>query len=245
MAILLTGGLGKLGRQLGRVLPESVTYVPTHQALDITNIGDVASFIEKFNIDSVIHCAAMTNIRLCEERLKQAYETNVNGTRNLCRSLLRHCPDGYMIYVSTACVFRGDDPDKYYSEDDVPYPKNFYGLTKMLGETVVQESGLSSLIVRTNFIERGKWPYPQAFTDRYATYLYSDQLAEEIAKLYKGKRPGLVHVCGDKRDSMYGFAKLGDPQVQPMTLAEYFGPPLTVNMSLTSKRIPLVKFDSR
>jgi len=237
--ILLTGASGKLGTQLRKVMSDS--YAPTHQTLDLKNIQDVANYIKKNDVDTIVHCAAMTNVRLCEERREVAYEINVNGTRNLCRSLLQHNSKGYFIYVSTACVFRGDDPSKYYSEDDIPYPKNFYGLTKMLGEIVVRESCLKNLVIRTNFIERGKWPYPKAFTDRYATYLYSDQVAGAIAKLTEEISQGLVHVCGDERKSMYEFARLSDPDVQPMTLNDYSGPPLTVNMALTSTRIPKIK----
>lgn len=237
--VLLTGSSGKLGKQIKRVMPES--YAPNHQTLDITDVKQVADYVREYDIGSIIHCAAMTNVRLCEEQREQAYEVNVNGTRNLCRSLLQHDPQGSFLYVSTACVFRGDDLEKYYSEDDIPYPKNFYGLTKMLGEIIVQESKLQHLVVRTNFIERGKWPYPKAFSDRFATYLYSDQVAKAITNLYREKSQGLVHVCGDERKSMYEFARLGDPNVQPMTLNEYSGPPLTVNMSLTSTRIPKIK----
>jgi len=241
--ILLTGGSGKLGKQIRKVMPESCA--PTHQQLDITDSESVDCFIKKLNVDTIFHCAAMTNVKLCEENHKQAYHTNVIGTGNLCRSLSKHHQDAYFIYVSTACVFRGDDLDKYYSEDDIPYPKNFYGLTKMLGEIVVQESSLRTLIVRTNFIEQGNWPYPKAFMDRYATYLYSYQVAEAIVKLHREKQMGVIHVCGDTRKSMFEFAQLSDPNVQPLTLDEYysspFNPPLTRNMCLSSVKMKPIK----
>ena len=198
------------------------------------------------SFDTVIHCAALTSIRYCEEHREETYDVNVNGTRNIIEALASSAAkDRYLVYLSTACVFPGDSPDKYYSEDDVPYPKNFYALTKLIGEHFVNDfsKNLKVLVVRTNFIERGEWPYPTAFTDRYATYLYSDQLAKAIRELIKKRTTGLVHICGDKCMSMYDFARLTDPGVKPMTMKDYSGPPLTMNMSLTSRRMPSIPFE--
>lgn len=102
----------------------------------------------------------------------------------------------------------------------------------------------SYLILRTNFIERGKWKFPEAFTDRFATYLYSDQVAKAIKNLFEKRYDGLVHVCGKTRMSLYESAKLLDPTVKPINLLGYTGPSVTVNMSLTSHRIPLFNIDS-
>jgi len=220
---------------------------PTHESLDITNKDATAHYLRKESIDTVLHCAALTNIRYCEEHREEAFNVNVNGTRFLLEALESSSVDRpYFVYVSTACVFPGDLPDKYYSEEDVPYPKNFYAVTKLFGECISNSLSkrLEVLVVRTNFIERMKWPYPKAFTDRFATYLYSDQVAKAIKGLVDTRTAGLVHVCGDKRMNMFNFAKLTDPEVKPMTLQDYNGPPLTVNMSLTSNKIPLIHFET-
>jgi hypothetical protein len=36
---------------------------------------------------------------------------------------------------------------------------------------------------------------------------------------------------------MFELAKITTPEVKPMTISEYVGPPLTIDMSLNSKRI--------
>jgi dTDP-4-dehydrorhamnose reductase len=144
-------------------------------------------------------------------------------------------------------VFPGDDPTAVYSESDVPRPKNYYALTKLLAEYVVDgwsryTSGRSR-VVRTNFAERGAWKHPKAFSDRFGTYLFPDLIAGRVAELIAEGETGTVHVCGDRRLSMLEFARLGDPTVGETTLAEYVGPPVTVNMSLRSERIaPLTLF---
>jgi dTDP-4-dehydrorhamnose reductase len=243
--ICITGASGNLGSQLKKLFPEANT--PTHETLDITNGKLTLNYIRKGQIDTIIHCAALTNVRYCEENREETHKVNVNGTLNLAQALSSsNSKHPYFVYISTACVFPGDSPSKYYSEDDVPYPKNLYALTKLIGEWVVAgfSKSLLTLIVRTNFIGRGKWPYPSAFTDRFATYLYSDQVANEVMNLAKKRMSGLVHVCGDRKMSMYEFARLGDPRVKPMTLQDYSGPSLTINMSLTSRRIPVIPFES-
>jgi len=249
MTLLITGGDGNLGRELVKLLPDS--HHPTRQDLDITSSGALQEYINRNAVDSVIHCAANTSVRDCELHRHEAYITNVQGTLNVCSSLSDnwlprfHSPSQshrpHLVYVSTACIFPGDSSDQSYSEDDVPYPKNFYAMTKLLGEEVVKSwtrsTQCESLIVRTNFVERGKWKYPKAFVDRYGTYLYADQVAKAITDLYWGRTTGLIHVCGDKRMSMYELARLQDSNVEPTTLKDYVGPQLTVNMSLTSEKI--------
>lgn len=241
MTLLITGASGKLGNQLKKLFPDALT--PPHCELDITNVESVFSYFRKNSIDSVIHCAAMTSVEACERDHRTAYETNVIGTKNVVGILDSFFKTGdfiYFVYVSTACVFSGDDnPNHRYSERIIPYPSNFYGLTKLLGEYVVNclPSTFSTLIVRTNFVERGKWMYPKAFTDRFGTYLYADQVAKRIKELMEEELTGTVHICGSTRLSMFELARLGDPDVQPMTLKDYKGQAkLTKNMCLCSIR---------
>ena len=92
----------------------------------------------------------------------------------------------------------------------------------------------NSLIIRTNFVARKKWPYEKAFTDRFGTYLFSDQVAKAISDVYYKKLNGLIHIVGDKKISMYDLAKLTTPEIQPMTINDYDGPPLTIDMTLDS-----------
>jgi dTDP-4-dehydrorhamnose reductase len=238
--VFITGGTGKLGRELVKIFPSSLH--PTHSELDIIDKTAVHIFVKNNLPDIVIHTAAITSIRRCEKERELAWKVNVGGTENLVEACLAYQPDCYFVYISTACVFHGDKGD--YVETDLPYPKNFYSLTKLIGECVVKYSGLKKwLIIRTNFVAREKWPYPKAFVDRYGTYLFSDEVALAIKSVIGNNLTGIVHVCGDKKISMYELAKITTPGVEPMTLAEYDGPPLTVDMSLRSVRIKPFKIN--
>ena len=231
MALLVTGGTGRLGKQLKPHFPHGL--FPTHEELPVQSWPQVKEYVKEKQVEIIIHCAALTSVPYCENHQEEAYYVNVAGTKNLLDTDPR-----YFILISTACVFSGDNPDKLYSESDIPYPKNFYALTKLLAEQETSHAKCDTLIIRTNFIERGLWPYPRAFTDRYATYLYSDQVAKAISDIVKQRETGLIHVCGDEKLSMFEFARIMDPLVRPMTLSEYRNPHhLTRNMALTSERI--------
>jgi dTDP-4-dehydrorhamnose reductase len=233
MKVLITGGSGRLGKELVKVFPESSH--PNRQELELEVKVQVANYISEKKPDVIIHTAAVTSVTYCEENRKEAYETNVGGTENLIDACLDHNSDCYFLLISTACVFRGDVGN--YVETDRPYPKNYYALTKLLAECVVKYSGLKFLIIRTNFVAREKWPYPKAFTDRYGTYLFASDVASAVEFIVQQKLAGIVHVCGDKKMSMFEIAKITTPNVEPLTLSEYHGVPLTVDMSLDSNRI--------
>jgi dTDP-4-dehydrorhamnose reductase len=233
MKVLVTGGTGRLGKELVKVLSRSLH--PTRQELGIEDKSQVDDYISENKPDVIIHTAAVTSVLYCEENRKEAYETNVGGTENLIDACLNHNSTCYFVLISTACVFRGDVGN--YVETDLPYPKNYYALTKLLAECAVKYSGLKFLIVRTNFVAREKWPYPKAFTDRYGTYLFASDVALAIKSVIQQKLSGIVHVCGDKKMSMFELARITTPKVEPMTLSEYQGVPLTVDMCLSSIRI--------
>ena len=233
MKILITGGNGALGNSLSKVFKD--VYCPTHKEMDVTNPDSVNKVISKFKPDLLIHAAALVGIRECEENKELAWKTNVEGTQNVVNALKKLNNGCYLVYISTACVFAGEQ-EKYYAEDDVPAPKNYYSVTKLCGELVTRQYP-DTCIIRTNFVPKEQWKYPKAFVDRFGTYLFADDVAQGIFEVVKKKEKGIVHIVGDKRVSMYELALLaGSKNVSKMTLDEYDGPAVTVDMSLSTKR---------
>jgi dTDP-4-dehydrorhamnose reductase len=239
MAVLITGGSGSLGTELKKQFQDCLC--PAHSELDITDKKAVHEIFKKNDIDLVIHAAALTKIRPCEENKHLAWNTNVNGTKNLVESVLSTKPSIPFLYISTACVFDGHTG--MYVESSIPYPENFYALTKLVGEHEVNRLP-SHLIIRTNFVAKTTWPYPKAFTDRFGTYLFADDVAKGIYDVQKENMSGCVHIVGDKKISMFELAKMTTPQVQPMTIKEYSGPRLTMDMSLDTERWKKYKISS-
>ena len=232
MKTLITGGSGLLGTELKKFFPNSL--FPSHSVLDITNHEMVFDYFSKNEFDSIIHTAAMTSIRQCESEKKLSWSTNVVGTKNLIDATTEFRSNSKFIYVSTACVFDGHTG--MYKESSVPYPENFYALTKLIGEQFVKNLK-NHIIIRTNFVGKQKWMYPKAFTDRFGTYLFAENVASGIREIFDANIEGTIHIVGDKKLSMYDLAKISTPSIKPMTIDEYQGPPLTMDMSLDTERL--------
>lgn len=145
--VVVTGSRGLLGATLLRVLPE--------HGFDVLGFdGDVAASedvdratAELQNGDWIIHAAAMTNVNACETDRESAVAAHVEGTRLLRDAASRH--QARLMYISTASVFPGINGDA--KENDLPYPKNWYNLTKYMGEVVALEDA-RSVVVRLNLI---------------------------------------------------------------------------------------------
>jgi dTDP-4-dehydrorhamnose reductase len=230
--IVITGGSGRLGRELRQIYPEALA--PDRHALDLSRRDSVWAFIRAHRPQVVVHAAGFTSVQAAEHERERCWEVNVRGTEWLVEALEAGSADCHLVYVSTACVFHGDRGG--YTEADVPYPKNFYGLTKLLGESAARRLR-SHLVVRTNIVARGARPYPAAFVDRFGTYLYADEVARALGDLVSRRLTGVVHVAGDRRLSMFDLAALATPSVRPISMREV-SLPLTVDMSLASVRIP-------
>ena len=239
MVMLITGGTGSLGLELKKIFPESIS--PKHEELDITNQENIKIFFKENNIDVVIHTAAITKVRECENNKSLAWNVNVEGTKNIIDEIISTKSNTHFVYVSTACVFDGHSC--MYNENSIPYPENFYALTKLLGEFEVQKLP-NSLIIRTNFVPNTPWPYEKAFTDRFGTYLFAEQVACGIYDLIKENVSGTIHVVGDKKMSVFELAKLTTPDIEPMTINDYAGPKLTMDMSLDTERWKKYKINS-
>jgi dTDP-4-dehydrorhamnose reductase len=165
--ILLTGGSGCLGRELVKGLD---CVAPSRRDFDITSKESISDWIINNGIPNlIVHCAAYTDVLNAEKMKDLCYTVNVRGTSNLADIKIP------MVYISTEYVFDGEKGN--YSEDDVPNPKNFYSLTKLLGEFEAKRT--KSLIIRT-LLKPRPFEHTMACTNQYTTGDYVDIIAREI-----------------------------------------------------------------
>ena len=217
--ILISGPSGLLGSVLIKYL--SGKYDVTPLDADIREEKNLKKFeIQKF--DFVIHTAALTNVDLCEKDNKLCYDTNVLGTRNVLEIAKKI--GSKFLYISTASVFSGFEGD--YKEEDVPYPKNFYNISKTLAEEIVKGYD-KSLILRLNLIgihpdgSRGKnffeWLFDSIknnkdmllFTDVMINPLSPQTISEIISKLISLKvKDKILHIGSKDNLSKADVAKL-------------------------------------
>lgn len=244
--IVVLGAKGQLGSEVVKACKKNRDWCViglAHEDLDITNVDRTFNVLIILAPDVVINCAALINVRRCEEQKSTAWLTNVEGVHNITKALACLVDRPFFVHVSTVCVFDGSDHDFFENSVDLLGPKNFYALTKLCGEQYALAYD-DSVLVRTNIIDATqKWSYAKSFTDRKSRYLSMSACAKGIRDIVKLRMNGeklpnqILHLCGKELLSMYELAKRlpeGD-KVEPMTMSDYQGPPLTVNMRLASK----------
>jgi len=132
MRILITGANGQLGQALQHILEtRGDTVIPTDVPdFDITS-HEIVDTLAGLRPDTIIHCAAMTNVDGCAQNPDLAFSINAYGTQNVAHACLRCNAD--MVAVSTNEVFAGTATEPY-RETDPTNPINPYGSSKRTGE---------------------------------------------------------------------------------------------------------------
>lgn len=212
-SILLTGGSGRLGRELQQLLP-GIT-APTSSELDVCNAAQTREAMRNSGAQLVIHAAAFTDVAAAEAERERCWQVNVAGTRNMARAASE--AGVLFVHVSTDYVFPGSAghaPAGGYHEDDTPGPAlNHYALTKIVAEEAAR-SAPHHLILRTSF-RAGTWPHAVAFSDLFTSQEYLDVLAPQLALalLQARKIPyDALHVAGPRRSALE-LARLRTPSV--------------------------------
>jgi dTDP-4-dehydrorhamnose reductase len=226
--VLMTGGNGRLGRELLPLLPGA--HAPPRAALDVTDgdavaaaLADLAAAAHQRGQEAiVVHAAAFTDVRAAEDHHAACFAVNVLGTRHVARACAEH--GAVLVHISTDYVFWGDtDPVRAarggYAEDDPTGPvRNYYALTKLMAETEARAAP-RHLVLRTSFRPR-EWPYSTAFTDMRTSQAYVDELAPELAEAVR-LAPRLVaagartlHVAGPPTTA-FELARRRAPDVRP------------------------------
>ncbi len=231
MTILVTGGDNSLSRELEKIY--EAILIPDSKELDLTNKESIKQFFSRNNFDCIIHNESLMNVRECEEDKNKAKKINVTSTKNLVDIIQEITPGIKFIHLSTPCIF--DGVSGMFTETSIPHPVNYYGITRMDAENEVKKLQ-EFVIIRTNYVNKERWSYPKAFTDRFGTYLFPKQVAQGIFDIQQEGVRGIIHVVSDTKISMYELAKMTTPEIESMTINDYSGPPVTMDMSLESTK---------
>jgi len=210
MKVLLTGGSGRLGRELLALLPGA--HAPRSNDLDVTRPETISRVLDDIRPEVVVHAAAYTDVAGAEADRECCWRVNVEGTRNLVRGVLER--NIFLVHISTDYVFEGSQGG-YREEDPVGPVRNYYSLSKLVAEEVARLAP-KHLVIRTSFRPR-EWPYPTAFTDVYTSQDYVDVMAPKIALAVRHCReiPHPVLHIATERKSVFALARRRRPDVQP------------------------------
>ena len=161
MKVFITGSNGLLGQKLVHKLriDESVELIATSKgknrisekigynyiSLDVTKKEELEKVILSEKPDVIINTAAMTNVDACEDKKQECDALNIDAVQYLTE--VSEQIDSHLIHISTDFIFDGKNSP--YTEDAIPNPLSYYGLSKLKSETLLLESSCRWTVLRT------------------------------------------------------------------------------------------------
>jgi len=244
--VLVTGGAGFVGSSLVRRLLDqdySVTVIdnllrgsrenlPTDDRLtfvegDIRSGSDLAAAMA-FKPNFVVHLAAQHFIPYCNEHPGDTIHVNVYGTQKLLNAVAdSNCVDK-LVFASTAAVYAPSDLP--HTENEVMAPIDIYGLSKKIGEELVdfchRQTGQSALNARLFNVVGPRETNPHLIPDIFdqlptteslklgnlvpkRDYIFTDDVADGIIALLRSDvKSGNINIGSGKSYSAGDLVEL-------------------------------------
>ncbi len=229
--ILVTGANGQLGSEIKYVAKNKDykdfnLFFTDKNSLDITDFNAVEAFIKENKIDTIINCAAYTNVDKAEENPKDAYKINTYAVEGLAKLANKYSI--VFIHISTDYVFDGQSYTPL-REENTTNPLGVYGKSKDEAEKKILEiNPKDAIIIRTSWIYSSlgsnfvkimlelskKHKTIKVVSDQIGTPTYARDLAETIFKILIAKNRGegsdgaeIYHYSNEGSCSWYDFAK--------------------------------------
>ncbi len=158
--ILITGGAGSIGRAIVKKLStfqtkrirvldqnENALFYLQQTLKDKKEVrflvGDIKNkekiMLAAKGVDIIIHCAALKHVPSCEYNTQEAIETNILGLKNVI------------------CAARDQEVEKciYISTDKAVNPNNTMGITKLLGEKLIENASMGETKTKFSTVRFG------------------------------------------------------------------------------------------
>lgn len=230
MRLLVTGASGLLGLNLSLVATAQgyqVTGFSHARVLQDTpfeicrvnllNVEAALETIEKIKPEGIIHCAALADLNLAQQKPELAHQLNCEVPGALARAASRWGIP--FVHISTDAVFDGQTGG--YREDDPVNPLSIYAQTKLAGEEAVRESFVDAIIARVVFFgwsltgDRSLSEFffnnlcvgqkIKGFTDAQFCPLYTEHLSEILLEMLAAGLTGTYHVVSPEVLSKFDF----------------------------------------
>jgi len=271
MKILITGASGVLGGEIVRQL-KNVRYeapieilMPPIELLDITDPEACNSYLSAQKPNIIIHCAAMTDLKQCEDSPDEAFHNNTRGTLNLargCKAFRSH-----FIHISTHAIF-GQSSKRLDERTKPKSPTCIYAQSKLAAEECIRSELPESrwLILRLGWLISGNLTEDKKFlgnvyrqiqrgnrslkavNDVYGSMTYAPEAVPIIIQAALHKHTGTHHLVNQgivtRNDIMKRFvnaAKLSDVRVEPVSSSAFLGGPNLASKSVLIEKHNLMK----
>jgi dTDP-4-dehydrorhamnose reductase len=217
--ILITGGGGQLGRELGDVAGAAghEVHAPGRAACDIAEPSAVATTLAEVEPDVLVNCAAWTKVDAAESDPDGAFRANALGPRVLAAACAAR--NVLLVHVSTDYVFDGTATSPV-DEWQRPRPRSTYGASKLAGEREVRGLAPRHQVVRTSWLYGRQGPNfvrtmlrasaegkpLRVVSDQVGTPTWTGHLAPALLRLIARDLPGTYHLTNSGEASWHGFA---------------------------------------
>ena len=221
MKVLITGAEGMVGRAVVKhcaALGDEVAAFD-HSGLDIADDSAVEQVVAETRPDTIVNCAAWTDVDSCELDPQKAFHVNARAVEILATQ--GRLAGASLVTISTDYVFDGKK-NGFYTQRDDPHPASVYGAAKLEGERRAQLASARTVVVRSGWIfgrdgrnflatmpdrvRRGE--RLKVIGDAYGTPTFADDLAVRLRDLAELDLPGIYHVVNaGEGTSFEGFAR--------------------------------------
>ena len=220
MTILVTGSAGHLGEAILRTLrtrgspARGVDLKPSPYTDAVGSIVD-PGFVRRqmAGVSAVIHTATLHKPHVATHSKQDFVDTNVSGTLNLLEAAVAAGVTSF-VFTSTTSAFgsqlrpEAGQAAVRVTEDLPPVPKNIYGTTKLMAETLCElfyrERGLPVVVLRTSRF------FPEADDDPAMRSAYTTENAQANELLYRRLDIAdavSAHLLAAERAPKIGFAR--------------------------------------
>ena len=215
--VLITGAAGLIGQYLLRSASRWASGWNVHGVTrvdaDLTDHSSVERLWQTIRPTAVIHCAALSRIKDCEQNPGLARRVNVEATTHLA-TLSADIP---FLFLSSGEVF--DGARGWYGEADEPRPVNIYGKTKLEAEHIVLQGPRHTvlrIVLTAGTSHNGDRSFVEdmcraarvgrevlLYADEYRCPLPAGAIARAVWELLARDQPGLYHLGGRERLSRW------------------------------------------
>ncbi|MEM3845165.1 MAG: NAD(P)-dependent oxidoreductase [Candidatus Parvarchaeota archaeon] len=204
--VLVIGYSGQLASSLREVMKEAVFASRSGPLnFDLMKTETILDRLNSIDPDVIVNAAGMTAVDMCEIEKREAYLINGISVREICRYSRKR--GVRYIHISTDFVFDGNDGN--YKEDSIPNPVNFYGMSKLIGDTFALSCD-DSLVIRTSGVFGSSKNFPRYVVEKlrrgesvtavkgFYSPIFSGLLAKAINEIVFSEQKGILNIAGER-----------------------------------------------
>ena len=236
MGFAVIGDRGMFGAEMVEFLTSQGRQVTgfNRESMDLdASIDELAKQLQNFEV--IINAVAYTAVDKAESELELANLVNGEYANNL--SQVAKKVGAKFMHISTDYVFDGSANTPYPTSAPTK-PQSAYGSSKLLGETLIAESGANYTIFRTAWLygkqgrcfpkvmfEKASKKEPlRVVNDQYGQPTWTKDLAQQVLALAELKEaPEIVHAVSSGKTTWFEFAKeiIGEYPIEPVSSSEF------------------------